>query len=112
MRSLSSTVSDTPSRCDPSRRVVSKISTAAGARDTAGSDMFVPHGVLVDLAPDGGEERLLDLLGNWPGFTGADLAVVDRADGHDLGGRARQERLVSGVQVGAQDVAHFNLDAE
>src|SRR4051812_16686101 len=109
MRSLSSTVSDRPSRCDPSRNVVSNTSTDAGVRETAGSDMFVPVLVAVDLAADGGVERLLDLAGHRPRFAAADEAVVDGADRHDLGCRPRQERLVGGVEVGAQDVADLRV---
>src|SRR5437764_11657520 len=97
MRSLSSTVSDSPSRCDPSRNVVSKISTDARIRETSGSDMFVPFLVTIDLAPDGGEERLLDLAGHGTGLAAAHLAVVDGTDGHDLGRGAGEEGLVGGV---------------
>src|SRR4051812_1008478 len=110
MRSLSSTVSEMPSSWLPSRRVVSKISTDAGRGRTPGApvdtrsfvDMVQPFLVAVDLAPHRGEERLLDLAGDGPGL--ADLAVVDRADRHDLRGRAGQERLVAGVEVAPQDV--------
>src|SRR5688572_6432283 len=105
MRSLSSTVRLMPSSCDPSRRVVSKISTYLRS-----SDMFVPVLVLVDLAAHGVVEDLLDLAGDGSGI--ADLAVVDRTDRHDLGGGAGEERLLRGVEVGADDVGLAVLDAE
>ena len=53
MRSLSSTVSDRPSTWLPSRRVVSKISTASGSTGSASADMFHPLLVAVDLAAHG-----------------------------------------------------------
>src|SRR3954451_11644285 len=99
MRSLSSAVRDTPSRCDPSRSVVSKISTDFGWRDTPGSDMFIPTGVLLDLAAHRREERLLDLLGNRTGLAGADFTIIDGPDRHHLSCRARKERFVGGIQV-------------
>src|SRR5579863_2782292 len=99
MRSLSSTLSDRPSRCEPSRSVVSKTSTPPSA------DMFDPVLVPVDLPAHGGEVHLLDPSGDGPRVPGPDHPVVDRADGHDLGGGAREERLVGGVEVAAQDVA-------
>src|SRR4051794_34150411 len=73
-------------------------------------DMLVPVLVPVDLALHRGEEGLLDLAGDGAGL--AQVAVVDRADGHDLGRRPRQERLVGGVEVGADDVALLVGDAE
>src|SRR5438105_3409867 len=62
------------------------------------SDTSVVHGrepalVLVDVAPRGGEERLLDLLGDGAPPVGAHGAVVDLVDRADLGGRAGEERL-------------------
>src|SRR3954471_14999431 len=111
MRSLSSTVREMPSSWLPSRSVVSKISTDLGCATPASfCDMFQPVLVAVDLALDGREERLLDLAGDGAGL--ADLAVVDRPDRHDLGGRPRQERLVGGVEVGAEDVRFLVFDPE
>ena len=88
-RSLSSTVSERPSCWLPSRRMVSKMSTASGSSGRAKSwawalwpcawvwrtppwlcasarsvDMVQPVLVLVDLAAHGGEVGLLDLLGD------------------------------------------------
>src|SRR4051794_18529161 len=74
------------------------------------ADMFVPVLVAVDLAPHGGEEHVLHGPGDRTGL--AELAVVDRADGHDLGGGAGQERLVGGVEVASQHVAVDVLDVE
>src|SRR3981081_2677281 len=96
-----------PSSWLPSRRVVSKISTDRG---TSGVDKFQPVLVLIDLAPDGGEEHLLDAARDRP--RRADLAVVDRADGHHLGGGTGEERLVGGVEVAAEDVADGDLVAQ
>src|SRR3954452_13768838 len=111
MRSLSSTVSEIPSSWLPSRRVVSKTSTASGSvRTSASGDMFQPVLVPVDLALDGREEGLLDLARDRTGL--ADLAVVDRADRDDLRGGAAEERLVAGVEVAAQDVGLGVVDAE
>src|SRR4051812_33269050 len=98
MRSLSSTVRLMPSSCDPSRRVVSKISTWR----RASSDMFVPVLVLVDLAAHGVVEDLLDATGDGTGL--ADLAIVDRCDRNDLRRRAGQEALVRRVEVRAHEV--------
>src|SRR5579862_396150 len=116
MRSLSSTLSDSPSRCEPSRRVVSKTSTPRSAPPSTpctapSADMFDPVLVAVDLAAHGGEEDLLDAAGDGAGLAVAHHPVVDRADGHDLGGGAGQERLVGGVEVAAQDVAGLDVDA-
>src|SRR5688572_4169009 len=110
MRSLSSTVSEMPSSWLPSRSVVSKISIASAAVTAGSVDMLQPVLVAVDLALHGGEVDLLDLAGHRPRL--AQLAVVDRADGHDLGCRPRQEGLVGGVEVGAQDVADLALVAQ
>src|SRR5206468_4143788 len=72
-------------------------------------DMFEPVLVLVDLAPHGGEIGLLHGLGDGPGR--GDLAVVDRANGHDLGGGAGEEGLLGQVEVGAQEVGLGHLIA-
>src|SRR5690606_35569003 len=114
----SSTVSEMPSNCAPSRSVVSKMSTASGlpgGRRLATSlasliDVLQPVLVAVDLTAHGREVRLLDLLGDRPGP--AQLAVVDGADRHDLGRGAGEERLVRAVEVGAQDVVDDHLEAE
>src|SRR5581483_10391058 len=103
MRSLSSTLSDRPSRWEPSRSVVSKTSTS--------TDMFDPVLVPVNLAAHRGKEDLLDTAGHRPGLPGADHAVVDGTDGHDLGRGAGQEGLVRRVEVAAEDVAGLDLDA-
>src|SRR3712207_3433247 len=112
-----------PSNCEPSRSVVSNTSTAAGhrgsyrgERSTAGArssllvDMFVPVLVAVHLAAHGGVEGLLDAARDGAGVP--QLPVVDRADGHHLGGGARQEGLVRGVEVAAQQVVEAELDAQ
>src|SRR5688500_13837661 len=96
MRSLSSTVSEMPSSCDPSRRVVSKICTERC------SDMFVPVLVLIDLPAHRVVEDLLDGTGH--GTRLADLAIVDAAHRNDLRRGAREERLVRRVEVGADEV--------
>src|SRR6478735_8756033 len=106
MRSLSSTVRDTPSTCAPSRRVVSKISTALGIR----SDMFHPVLVPVDLTADGLAVLLHDRLRHRP--RAWDGPVVDRADRRHLGGRAAQEDLLGDVEVAAGDVVDPHVEAE
>src|SRR6202035_949108 len=144
-RNLSSTVSERPSCWLPSRRMVSKMSTASGRSGTAKScawalwpcacvcrtpswlwapspspspstspsvDMVEPFLVLVDLAAHGGEVGLLNLLGDLSRAPGADGAVVDGADRHDLGGGAGQEGFVGQVQVGADDGLVADLVAE
>src|SRR4051812_28739997 len=72
--------------------------------------MFQPVLVPVDLALDGREERLLDLARGRAGLT--DLAVVDRADRHDLRGGTAEERFLARVEVAAQDVTFRVVDAE
>src|SRR5436305_4835999 len=88
MCSLSSTLSETPSTCAPSRRVVSKISTAVGVL----LDMLHPILVTVDLAPHDLAVLLHDGLRRRARAWHA--AVVDRVDWRHLGGRAAQEDLV------------------
>src|SRR5436305_2670667 len=111
MRSLSSTVRLMPSSWLPSRSVVSKTSMDSGRVTTpALSDMFDPVLVPVDLSTHGGEVRLLDGPGDRSRL--ADDAIVDLADGHDLGRRTGQERLLTHVQVAAEDVADLDLVAE
>src|SRR6476660_9907132 len=104
MRSLSSTVSDTPSTCAPSRRVVSKISTATGIR----SDMLHPVLISVDLTADGLAVLLHHCLRHRP--RARDGPVVDRADRGDLGGGAAQEDLLGDVQVAAGEVVDPHLE--
>src|SRR2546426_2979792 len=74
------------------------------------ADMFDPVLVAVDLTPNRREEGLLDGPGDGTGF--ADLAVVDRADGHHLGGRAAEKGLLARVEVTAEDVGDLGLVAE
>src|SRR5215212_6270278 len=88
IRSLSSTVRDTPSTWAPSRRVVSKISTATGIR----SDMLHPVLVSVDLTADGLAVLLHHCLRHGPGAR--HRTVVDRADGRHLGGGPAEEDLL------------------
>src|SRR5581483_4801958 len=91
IRSLSSTVRDTPSRCEPSRRVVSNTST-----DTS-PDMFHPVLVPVFLAAHRGEVRLLQATGDRTRLPGADDPVVDRLDRHHLGRGTGEERLLGDI---------------
>src|SRR5579872_7254753 len=107
MRSLSSTVSDSPSSWLPSRSVVSKIST-----ERTSADMFDPVLVAVYLSADRRKVRLLDSLGDRARLAFADDAVVDIADGNHLGSRPGQKRLIRGVQVAAQDVGRLDLEVE
>src|SRR5690242_17545291 len=97
------------------------MSTASGTRSASwpaatwawSPDMFVPVLVPVELPTHRGEERLLDLAGDRPRLpVWAHQPVVHGADGHDLGRRPRQEGLVGGVEIGAQDVAHLDVEAE
>src|SRR4051794_19383581 len=106
IRSLSSTVSETPSTCAPSRRVVSKISTAAGIR----SDMLHPVLVPVDLAAHSLAVFLHDRLRHRA--RARHVTVVDGADRRDLGGGAAQEDLLGDVQVAAGDVVDPHVEAE
>src|SRR5947199_9930288 len=96
-----------PSSWLPSRSVVSNTSTSAGS---GLSDMFDPVLVAIDLAPHGGEVRLLDGPGHRPRL--ADETVVDLADRDHLRRRAGEERLLAHVQVPAQDVADLHLVAQ
>src|ERR1700677_1302557 len=76
---------------------------ASPAAPSVSVDMVQPFLVLVDLAPDGGEVHLLDLLGDLARAPGADGTVVDGADRHHLGRGAGEERLVGQVEVRADD---------
>src|SRR5690349_9516497 len=96
MRSLSSTVSEMPSSCEPSRSVVSYTSTWSGV------DMLEPVLVAVVLAAHGRGEDLLDLARDRARI--AELAVVDRTDRHDLGRGTRQERFLRDIEIAARDV--------
>src|SRR3954447_21805942 len=98
IRSLSSTVSDTPSTWAPSRKVVSKISTAAGIR----SDMLHPILVAVDMTVHGLAVFVHDGLGHRA--RARDGPVVHRADRRHLGGGPAQEDLLGDVEVAAGDV--------
>src|SRR5215475_4970338 len=114
-----------PSNWAPSRSVVSKISTLAGraaaaaatppvtsstSSASATSGMFDPVLVAVDLAADGPGELVGD--GGGHRARARHLAVVDRADGRDLGRGAAHEQLLGDVEVAAGDVAHQGLEAQ
>src|SRR2546421_11528558 len=101
MRSLSSTVSEMPSSCDPSRSVVSKISTASGSFNSFG-DMLNPFLVAIDLTSNGARVLLRDHRGH-RSRTG-DGAIVDRVDRAHLGGRAAHEHLLGDVEVAAREL--------
>ncbi len=58
------------------------------------------------------EERLLQASGDRAAAAAADVALVDRSDGRDLGGRAREEQFVGHVQGLARDVFLAHFDAE
>src|SRR5205085_11884375 len=55
------------------------------------------------------EEPVLEPAGDRPGR--AEQVVVDLVDRADLGGRAGDEELVGGVELGPRDVALGDLDA-
>src|SRR5579864_4642186 len=75
-------------------------------------DMLDPVLVLVHLAANGRVIHLLNAAGYRSGPAVAQHPVVDGLDGHDLGGRAGQERLVGDVQVRPQDVLELDVEAE
>src|SRR5213076_3108209 len=106
MRSLSSTVRDTPSTWAPSRSVVSKTSTATGSC----LDMLDPVLVAIDLAP----HRLAVLVHDRPGHRARarHLTVVDGLHGRDLGGRSAEEDLLGDVEVAASDGIEPHVEAE
>ena len=72
--------------------------------------MLQPVPVALHLAAHDGEVGLLELAGDLTG--GADLAVVDRSDRHDLGGGPGEERLVGEVEVAAQQALLAHLVPE
>ena len=72
--------------------------------------MLEPVLVALDLAAHGGEVGLLELAGDLARV--ADLAVVDRADRHDLGRGAGEERLVGEVEVVAEELLLAHLVPE
>src|SRR6187549_1940733 len=82
----------------------------AGTETSAGSDMLDPLSIALDLTAHRGRVGLLDLAGDRTRFS--DLAVIDGANGHDLGRRAGEERFVAGVEVAAKYVADPHLVAE
>src|SRR3954451_4596900 len=99
IRSLSSTVSEIPSNCDPSRRVVSYISMLLTASlsvvipvPTTRSYELAPVFVLVDLAAHGLAVLGSDHLGHSTGTR--DRTVVDRVHGADLGRGSAHEHLL------------------
>src|SRR5215207_354534 len=95
MRNLSSTVTDTPSSCVPSRSVVSKISTASG-------NMVHPFLELIVFAPHHLGVAGLDRLGHWAGA--GDGSIIHRVHRRDLGRRARHEHLLRQVEVAAGEL--------
>src|SRR5438067_957595 len=101
MRSLSSTVSEMPSSWDPSRSVVSKISTASG-NFSSFVDMFDPLLVAIDFAPHGARVLLRDHCGHRTGTRNG--AIVDRVHRAHLGGRAAHEHLVGDVEIAAREL--------
>src|SRR5436305_11262510 len=108
MRSLSSTVSEMPSSCDPSRSVVSKISTASGSV-TSFVDMFDPFLVAIDLTANGARVLLRDHRGHRTGTL--NRAIVHRIHCADLRGSTAHEHLFSDVEVTARELTESNLVA-
>src|SRR4051794_18847031 len=114
IRSLSSTVSEIPSNCDPSRRVVSYISMLLTASlsvvipvPTTRSYELAPVFVLVDLAANGLAVLGSDHLGHSTGTR--DRTVVDRVHGADLGRGSAHEHLLGDVKVAARQVVDDDL---
>ena len=66
-------------------------------------DIVQPVLVLVHFTVQGGEERLLDLLGDRPRSAITHHPVVDCPDRHQLRGRAGKKCLVGRVEVGPDD---------
>src|SRR3954454_12075537 len=105
MRSLSSTVSEMPSSCAPSRSVVSYTSTRAGSGRAFVSslvDMLAPVLVAVGLTADGLGVLGRDGLGLRPGARNG--PVVDRVHRAHLGRGAAHEHLLADVEVAAGQV--------
>src|SRR4051812_36057896 len=109
MRSLSSTVTETPSSWQPSRSVVSKISTCAPSTPVS-ADMLAPVLVLVLLAAHGSAVHLGDRLRHRT--RAGDEAVVDGVDRADLGRRPADEQLLGDVQVAPGQVVDAAVEAE
>src|SRR6478736_3858143 len=59
---------------------------------------------------DGGEEHLLDLLGDRA--APADLLTVHRCDRRHLGSGAAQEGLIREIEIGAHQRRHSHLESE
>ena len=74
--------------------------------------MLDPMPVAVDLTSNGRLVHLLDLTGDGSGRAFADGPVIDRANGHHLGGGPGQERFIGRVQVRTQNVGELHLDAQ
>src|SRR5262245_38022400 len=122
MRSLSSTVTETPSSWQPSRSVVSKISTWGEEAETASpatstapapldsADMLAPVLVLVLLAVHGAAVHLRDRLRHRA--RAEDQAVVDRVDRAHLGRGPADEQLLGDVQVAPGEVVDAAVEAQ
>src|SRR5665647_1887608 len=117
-RRFSSSETDMPSCCMPSRRVVSYSCTLCSSNGSSPRRGAVTasafHGLhevreLLVASLDDGVEPLLDATRQRPGL--ADEVVVDLADRHDLGGRAGEEELVGEHHVAARTRALADLDA-
>src|SRR5665647_1629512 len=118
MRTFSSTETDMPSCCMPSRRVVSYSCTLCSSNGSSPRRGAVTasafHGLhevreLLVASLDDGVELLLDATRQRPGL--ADEVIVDLADRHHLRGRAGEEELVGEHHVAARKRALADLDA-
>src|SRR5215472_12493718 len=87
--------------------------SSGGSLCTCGSpDMFDPVLVLVYFAADGSLIHLLDAPGDRSGPPVADHAVVDGLDRDHLGRGTGEKRLICDIQVGAQNVLGFYIEAQ
>src|SRR5665647_2870846 len=118
MRTFSSTETDMPSCCMPSRRVVSYSCTLCSSNGSSPRRGAVTasafHGFhevreLLVTSLDDGVELLLDATRQRPGL--ADEVIVDLADRHHLRGRAGEEELLGEHHVAARKRALADLDA-
>src|SRR5712692_3556877 len=95
------------------------MSTASGSSRTGGAtwgwspDIFGPLLVLVDFAPHGSLEDLLDPACHRPRLAIlAHEAVIDRTDRYHLGCGPGQKRFIRRVQIRPKDMADLGLKTE
>src|SRR5213080_2919019 len=97
-------------RLDRSRLVTAGVNPPTAPPRLVNGDR--PVLVLRQLAADGAEVDVLELLRELPHLAVADRPPVDLDDRRDLRARAAQKQLVARVELGAVDAPLLHLDVE